>query len=269
MRRSGSAAGPTHQDCCGSLYPPHHSMDNVTHSALRADARAHAARPRRPRRDRRAPPRLECARHRHPRHGSRRHPGYLGGIAGQPMVCSGLSGSGCFWRNCLGAGWVSTAAEPGAGSSFAALAASRSRRLPPRTDGSAHILRRRLLSPFDWHWFTADFDAHPRPLPDGRPWRRVVFRSRIGRGSAMECLRSSFVLMLTNYGVCGHGPPTRLFLAPRLLAPPDRAPCEGASPRQRVALSTVAGDAPTVPPAEGRVRCLIVGRRVPSFLVPV
>ncbi|MGB7219514.1 MAG: metal-dependent hydrolase [Vicinamibacterales bacterium] len=122
----------------------------------------------------------------------------------------------------------------------------------------------RLLSPFDWRWFAADW------LPIVDIYLIVALAAGLAFGRAsLEARRVNtalvLVLMMTNYGVRGVAHHSALTIAPRLFGPTLPPACDGQPaatslvdrwPRSQV---TSRGD--------GR-RCLIEMAAIPSFVSP-
>jgi membrane-bound metal-dependent hydrolase YbcI (DUF457 family) len=126
----------------------------------------------------------------------------------------------------------------------------------------------RLLSPFDWHWYSVDW----MPIIDVYLLIAIVVGLALGRGSAAARGRNAAIvltLMAANYGVRAVAHHEALALAPRLFGPTLPQPClDGA------AASGVVG----VWPDERRIldaafavsgrRCLVEMAAIPNFFSP-
>jgi inner membrane protein len=121
----------------------------------------------------------------------------------------------------------------------------------------------RLLSPFDWHWFGADW----MPIVDIY-LLMVMAASMFGRTTeAQRHTRAAIVLTLiaANYGLRAVTHHRALELAPRLFGPTLPELCDAPSP-ERLIDSWPRRTAPS-PPTPGR-RCLVEIAAMPSFTSP-
>jgi hypothetical protein len=123
----------------------------------------------------------------------------------------------------------------------------------------------RILSPFDWHWFAADW----LPIVDIYLLGALVI-GLLGRPTpAQRRGKAAFVLLLmaTNYGVRAVSHQQALAVAPRLFGPTLPELCDAPPPAGLAQLDSwprrVAPSAPT----PGR-RCLVEIAAMPSFTSP-
>ncbi len=124
----------------------------------------------------------------------------------------------------------------------------------------------RLLSPFDWHWFTTDW----MPILDIYLVVTLGAGLYFGRGSDAARRRNVVIvllLMIANYGVRAAAHHRAVALAPRLFGPTLPKPCEGATP-QRAAVARWPRDTSAILPPPGGVRCLIEIAAIPTFASP-
>jgi membrane-bound metal-dependent hydrolase YbcI (DUF457 family) len=122
----------------------------------------------------------------------------------------------------------------------------------------------RFLSPFDWHWFAADW----MPIVDIYLLVALVI-ALLGRSTlAQRRAKAAFALLLmaTNYGVRGFSHHQALLLAPRLFGPALPAPCDPPPARPALIDSWPRATPPSKPPPAGR--CLIEIAAMPSFTSP-
>jgi len=122
----------------------------------------------------------------------------------------------------------------------------------------------RLLSPFDWHWFAADW----MPIVDIYLLVVLVI-GLLGRPTpAQQRAKAAFVLLLmaTNYGVRGAAHHQALELAPRLFGPTLPQPCDPPAASASVIDSWPRASPPSDPPP-GK-RCLVEIVAMPSFTSP-
>ena len=123
----------------------------------------------------------------------------------------------------------------------------------------------RILSPFDWHWFTTD----SIPIVDIYLWVALAAGLYWGRASEATRRRSATIalsLMMINYGVRAAAHHRALTLAPRLFGPGWPEPCRNVEPRgplvDRWPRDTRFAQAP------GQVRCLVELAAIPSLVSP-
>jgi inner membrane protein len=123
----------------------------------------------------------------------------------------------------------------------------------------------RLLTPFDWHWYAADW----MPIVD--IYLMVALGAGLYFGSRSADARGRNIvivltLMVANYALRGGMHHRAIALAPRLFGQTMPPPCvnavASASPIDRWPRSP----APAVP--QGRTRCLVELAAMPSFLSP-
>jgi membrane-bound metal-dependent hydrolase YbcI (DUF457 family) len=122
----------------------------------------------------------------------------------------------------------------------------------------------RLLSPFDWHWFGADW----LPIVDIYLLMALVI-GLLGRPTpAQRRGKAAFVLLLmaTNYGVRGAAHHQALEMAPRLFGPTLPALCDPPT-SGGFAIDSWPRRSPPSPPLPGR-RCLVEIAAMPSFTSP-
>src|SRR5262249_21328938 len=122
----------------------------------------------------------------------------------------------------------------------------------------------RVLSPFDWHWFGADW----MPIVDIY-LLMVLVASLFGRATPAQAqLKATIVLVLiaANYGLRAATHRQAIDLAPRLFGPTLPERCE-AGPRAVVVIDSWPRRWPPSPPAPGR-RCLVEIAAMPSFISP-
>jgi inner membrane protein len=121
----------------------------------------------------------------------------------------------------------------------------------------------RLLSPFDWHWYAADW----MPIVDIY-LLMVLAAAMFGRTTPAQRQRKAAVvlaLMAANYGMRAAAHHQALELAPRLFGPTLPEWCDTPMP-QRV-IDSWPRRVPPSPPAPGR-RCLVELAAMPSFTSP-
>jgi membrane-bound metal-dependent hydrolase YbcI (DUF457 family) len=123
----------------------------------------------------------------------------------------------------------------------------------------------RVLSPFDWHWFSSDW----MPIID--IYLMVALAAGLYFGRSSDAARRwnvtiVLVLMIANYGVRGLAHHRAVSLAPRLFGPTLPAACEGA-PTQGPIVARWPVATPRLPPP-GEVRCLIEIAAIPTFTSP-
>ncbi len=122
----------------------------------------------------------------------------------------------------------------------------------------------RVLSPFDWHWFGADW----MPIVDIYLLMALVI-GLLGRPKPSQAqAKAAFVLLLmaTNYGVRAVAHHQALELAPRLLGPALPLPC-GPPPSSSMPIDVwPRANRPSSPPPGGR--CLVEMVAMPSFTSP-
>jgi len=124
----------------------------------------------------------------------------------------------------------------------------------------------RLLSPFDWQWFTVDW----MPIIDIYLLIALAAGLVFGRGSTASARRNAAIvlaLMAANYGVRAAAHREALILAPRVFGPLLPQPCDAARAR-----APVVADWPRQPnlattDVNGR-RCLVEMAALPTFLSP-
>ena len=122
----------------------------------------------------------------------------------------------------------------------------------------------RLLSPFDWHWFAADW----MPILDVYLLMALVI-GLLGRPTpSQQRAKAAFVLLLmaTNYGVRAVAHHQALEVAPRLFGPTLPQPCDPPVSSTPVIASWPRPAAPASPPP-GK-RCLVEMVAMPSFTSP-
>jgi hypothetical protein len=124
----------------------------------------------------------------------------------------------------------------------------------------------RLLSPFDWHWFAADW----MPILDvyllGALAAGLYFG---GRSDAARRRNVAIVLTLMagNYGVRGVAHHQAIVLAPRLFGPTLPERCAGSTSAGALLDRWPGASSPTLP-EPGHARCLLEIAAVPSFSSP-
>jgi len=121
----------------------------------------------------------------------------------------------------------------------------------------------RLLSPFDWHWFAADW----MPIVDIYLLVVLVI-GLLGRPTPAQArAKATFVLllMMTNYGLRAASHRQALIVAPQLFGPTLPQPCDG-PPRESKLLESWPQPMPSTR-TDGR-RCLIEIAAMPSFTSP-
>jgi hypothetical protein len=123
----------------------------------------------------------------------------------------------------------------------------------------------RLLSPFDWHWFTTDW----MPIVDLYLLVALAAGLLYGRGSVAARQRNVIivsVLVIALYAMRAAGHHQALGLAPRAFGPLLPEPCAGAPAGQRViARWPTALDEPST---AGVGRCLVDIAALPTFISP-
>jgi membrane-bound metal-dependent hydrolase YbcI (DUF457 family) len=122
----------------------------------------------------------------------------------------------------------------------------------------------RLLSPFDWHWFGADW----MPIVDIY-LLIVLVASLFGRATPVQAQRKAMivlVLMAANYGLRAATHRQAIDLAPRLFGPTLPELCDAPAPPIKL-IDSWPRSSPPSPPAPGR-RCLIEIAAIPSFVSP-
>src|SRR5262249_30606398 len=122
----------------------------------------------------------------------------------------------------------------------------------------------RLLSPFDWHWFGADW----MPIVDIY-LLMIVIASLFGRATPAQAQRKAMivlVLVAADYGLRGATHRQALDLAPRLFGPTLPELCDTPSTTMPL-IDSWPRRTPPSPPAPGR-RCLVEIAAVPSFISP-
>jgi inner membrane protein len=123
----------------------------------------------------------------------------------------------------------------------------------------------RLLSPFDWHWFGADW----MPIID--IYLLVVLAACLafGRGSPESRRRNAaiaLVLMSANYGLRATAHHRALALAPRVFGPTLPQPCSGRPPDE--AFIDRWPPPPSISDGQPARRCLIEIAAIPTFISP-
>jgi len=122
----------------------------------------------------------------------------------------------------------------------------------------------RLLSPFDWHWFGADW----MPIIDIY-LLMILVASLFGRATPSQAQRKAAIvlaLIAADYGLRGATHRQALDLAPRLFGPTLPEPCD-APPAAVTLIESWPRRAPPSPPPPGR-RCLVEIAAMPSFVSP-
>jgi len=122
----------------------------------------------------------------------------------------------------------------------------------------------RLLSPFDWHWFAADW------LPIIDIYLLIALAAGLAFGRMSPDARRhnvaiALVLMVGNYALRGAAHHRALTLAPRLFGPTLPLPCDPQPPSGALLDSWPRGALSI--PTNGR-RCLVEMAAVPTFLSP-
>ncbi len=123
----------------------------------------------------------------------------------------------------------------------------------------------RLLSPFDWHWFAADW----MPIVDIYLLVVLVI-GLLGKPTPAQARTKAalvFVLMAANYGVRGFAHHQALVLAPRLFGPSLPARCD-AQPSSLAPIDRWPRPSPPTSPPPGK-RCLVEMVAMPSFTSPL
>jgi membrane-bound metal-dependent hydrolase YbcI (DUF457 family) len=124
----------------------------------------------------------------------------------------------------------------------------------------------RLLSPFDWHWFTTD----SIPIVDIYLLAALAAGLYWGRSSDEARRRNAAIvlsLMMANYGVRVVAHHRALTLAPRLFGPTWPERCPDATP-QGPLVDRWPRVASSPQPAPGDARCLIEVAAMPSLISP-
>ncbi|MSO45690.1 MAG: metal-dependent hydrolase [Acidobacteria bacterium] len=123
----------------------------------------------------------------------------------------------------------------------------------------------RLLSPFDWHWFTADW----MPIIDVYLLVALAAGLYFGRGSEAARRRNLVIVlsfMAANYGVRAAAHERARTLAPRLFGRTWPERCAGARPES--AVSMWPREMADTPPPPGAVRCVVEVAAIPSLASP-
>jgi inner membrane protein len=123
----------------------------------------------------------------------------------------------------------------------------------------------RVLSPFDWHWFAADW----LPIIDVYLLMALAIGLLFGAVSPAARRRNAAIvlmLMAANYGVRGIAHHEALVVAPRLFGPLLPAKCDPADTSAGVLDHWPRADL-TNSPAPGR-RCLVEIAAIPTFVSP-
>jgi len=183
------------------------------------------------------------------------------GIVGLGLVTAGLVWTG---RRVLDRKRTDT---PVADASFGTLA------VVSMTSVLLHILMdlptsygTRLLSPFDWHWFAADW----LPIVDIYLLMALAAGLVFGRGSEAARRRNAaiaLVLMMANYGVRAAAHQQALAEAPRLFGPLLPRRCDAATPGGSV-IDRWPRDTPSSPRDLSGGRCLVEFAAMPTFVSP-
>lgn len=122
----------------------------------------------------------------------------------------------------------------------------------------------RLLSPFDWHWFSMDWI----PIIDIYLLVALAAGLIFGRGSPEARRRTAaivLVLMAANYGVRGYAHHRALAIASRVFGPTLPAPCD-ATEQRAFPIDYWPRAAPPGP--SGARRCLVEIAALPTFVSP-
>ncbi len=122
----------------------------------------------------------------------------------------------------------------------------------------------RLFSPFDWHWFGADW----MPIVDIY-LVMILVASLFGRATPVQAQRKAMivlVVMAANYGLRAATHRQAIDLAPRLFGPTLPELCDRPSPALAL-IDSWPRRSPPSPPAPGR-RCLVEIAAMPSFISP-
>ncbi len=122
----------------------------------------------------------------------------------------------------------------------------------------------RLLSPFDWHWYSTDW----MPIID--VYLLVVLAAGLmfGRGSMAAKRRNAaivLVLVMANYGLRGVAHHQALADAPRLFGPLLPPPCDSGA--NTTIMASWPPATPPTPPEAGK-RCLVEMVAIPTFFSP-
>ncbi len=123
----------------------------------------------------------------------------------------------------------------------------------------------RLLSPFDWHWFTTDW----MPIVDLYLLMALLAGLVFGRGSPDAKRRNAalvLALMAANYGLRAAAHHEAIVRAPRVLGPLLPKPCEPPATPARVIDSWPRAASLTMP--EPGHRCLVELIALPTFFSP-
>ena len=124
----------------------------------------------------------------------------------------------------------------------------------------------RLLSPFDWHWFGADWV----PIVDIYLLMMLAAGLWFGRTSPAARRRNAAIvltLMAANYGVRATAHHRALALVPQLFGPTLPPPCQTPAPNLGLIDEWPIPAASAAAPPTGR-RCLVEAAAMPSFISP-
>ena len=124
----------------------------------------------------------------------------------------------------------------------------------------------RLLSPFTWHWFGADW----LPIVDIYLLMALLAGLWFGRASAVAGRRNAAIaltLMAANYGVRGTAHHRALMLVPELFGPTLPPPCQTPAPNTGGIDTWPLPDRDAAAPVGGS-RCLVEAAAMPSFISP-
>jgi len=122
----------------------------------------------------------------------------------------------------------------------------------------------RILSPFDWHWFGADW----MPIVDVYLLMILVV-SLFGRATPLQAQRKAMIvlaLLAADYGLRAATHRQAIDLAPRLFGPTLPEPCDPPSAPPPLMDSWPRPSLPS-PPPPGK-RCLVEIAAMPSFISP-
>jgi membrane-bound metal-dependent hydrolase YbcI (DUF457 family) len=124
----------------------------------------------------------------------------------------------------------------------------------------------RLLSPFDWHWFGADW----LPIIDIYLLSVLGTSLAFGRGSPESRRRNAaiaLILMSANYGMRGAAHHRALALAPRVFGPTLPPPCSG-GPSDDMFVDRWPLPRPSSSLDQPGRRCLVEIAAIPTFISP-
>lgn len=125
----------------------------------------------------------------------------------------------------------------------------------------------RLLSPFDWHWFSIDI----MPIVDIYLLVGLAAGLIFGQRSAAARSRNATIvltLMAANYGVRLVSHDRALSLVPRVFGPTLPQPCSGAPPLHHGPLDRWPRSTPVVLTPQSGTRCFVEAAAMPTYGSP-